>query len=284
MHDRPLAEAMARFLDNWSSDLPAAWRPVFDTVQPDFSAMDPDLDLEIWEPIFPPRRGQHFPGMPPGAHMLRAFDGIAPADVKCLILGQDPYPEPGFATGRAFEAGNVAQWQELDKMFSRSIRAFMQLIVAARTGEPRYARSFADWPATLAAMNDGSSGMEPPTQVADRWVAQGVLLINASFTLTRFDRAMDPHQSRGHLPMWRPVMLALLRFLLRRGTPLVLLGFGDIARDLLREAGAAPGCHGLGACVLRDHPARADEVLALENPFVLCNAYLARMGATPISW
>ena len=59
--------------------------------------------------------------------MFRAFDGIAPEDVRCVILGQDPYPCPAFATGRAFEAGNVARWRELDKMFSPSVRAVVQL-------------------------------------------------------------------------------------------------------------------------------------------------------------
>jgi uracil-DNA glycosylase len=37
-------------------------------------------------------------------------------------------------------------------------------------------------------------------------------------------------------------------------------------------------------CILRDHPARADVVLALDNPFLLCNKHLEAMGAKPIAW
>jgi uracil-DNA glycosylase len=64
--------------------------------------------------------------MPVGAHMLRAFEGIPPHHVRCVILGQAPYRAPDFATDRAFETGNVASWRELDKMFSKSVRAFIQ--------------------------------------------------------------------------------------------------------------------------------------------------------------
>jgi choline dehydrogenase-like flavoprotein len=95
--------------------------------------------------------------MPVGAHMLRAFEGIPPH--------------------RAFEAGNVASWRELDKMFSKSVRAFIQQIVAARTGDSGYARNFADRPKTLAAIESGAVALEPASQLAQRWVDDGVLLL-----------------------------------------------------------------------------------------------------------
>ena len=187
--------------------------------------------------------------------MLRAFDGLAPADVRCVILGQDPYPCPAFATGRAFEAGNVARWRELDKMFSPSVRAVIQLVVAARTGEAHYARSVARWPATLAAIEEGRVGLEAPEALADRWVAAGVLLLNASFTLTRFRREGDPHQIRGHLRLWRPLMVRVLGHLARRDAAVVFIGFGYAAAETLAAAnpGAADRCGRLGA----RHPAPA---------------------------
>ena len=58
-----------------------------------------------------------FLGAPKGAHIFHAFDGIRPDDVRVVVLGQDPYPSPDFSTGRDFEAGNVADWRELEKMF-----------------------------------------------------------------------------------------------------------------------------------------------------------------------
>lgn len=280
----PLRAAMEEFLSDWSTDLPALWHELIGHVVPGFELIDPKLELEIWEPIFPVRRDKHFPGMPVGTHCLRAFDGIDPADVKCVVLGQDPYPEPGFATGRAFEAGNLAGWNELNKMFSKSIRAYTQQIVAARTGDLSYARSFEDWPKTLNAIEIGAVKLEHPSAIADRWVRGGTLLLNASLTLTRFKVDVDPHQSHGHLLLWQPVIVETLRALAARGKPLVFLGFGDAAALALELAGIDETIGGNLRCVLRDHPAFADSVLSRPNPFILCNDFLEEMGSTPIAW
>ena len=199
-----LRAALRETLDGWQEDIASPWRDVITDVALGFEQVDATLELEPWEPIFPARRGRTLPGAPPGAHMLRAFDGIAPESVRCVIVGQDPYPCPAFATGRAFEAGNVARWRELDKMFSPSVRAVIQLVVAERTGAARYAESFARWPETLAAIEAGAVDLEAPEALAERWVASGALLLNSSLTLSRFRREGDPHQVKGHLPLWRP--------------------------------------------------------------------------------
>ena len=217
--------------------------------------------------------------------MLRAFDNLPPEEVRCVILGQDPYPCPAFSTGRAFEAGNLARWRELDKMFSPSVRAVIQLIVAARTGEAHYARSFAQWPAMLAAIEGGAVDLEASDTLADRWVASGVLLLNSSLTLTRFQREGDPHQVRGHLPLWRPLMVRVLSHLVARDAPVVFIGFGNAAAETLAAAGLGGSDAGAtGRAIFRPHPAAADEVLAQENPFTLCNRRLRAMGAAAVDW
>ena len=281
---RRLKSALREALEGWQEDIHPPWRDVVGDVSLAFGDVDPTLELEPWEPIFPARRGRVFPGAPAGAHMLRAFDGIRPEDSRCVILGQDPYPCPAFATGRAFEAGNVARWRELDKMFSPSVRAVIQMILAARTGEARYAQSIAQWPATLAAIEAGAVDLEAPDALADRWVASGALLLNSSLTLTRFRREVDPHQARGHLPLWRPLMVRVLTHLAKRRAPVVFLGFGDAAAETLRAAGLGESDAGDGRVILRPHPAEADAVLALENPFALCNRQLREMGAAPVDW
>lgn len=100
-----LKTVMEEFLSDWHSDLREPWRALLGNVALDFDGIAPEMG--IWEPIFPVRRGKHFPGMPVGTHCLRAFDGISPDDIRCVVLGLVPYPEPGFATGHAFEAGNL---------------------------------------------------------------------------------------------------------------------------------------------------------------------------------
>ncbi|MCB1486286.1 MAG: uracil-DNA glycosylase [Bauldia sp.] len=275
---------MREFLAGWRDDLDPAWRAVVADTEPGFADIDPALVLEAGEPVFPPRKGRIFPGAPKGAHLFRAFDGIAPEDVRCVILGQDPYPCPAFATGRAFEAGNVANWRELEKMFSTSVRTFMQQIAEARTGDVGYVGSTAGWERLMADLEAGRIALEPADAIADRWVASGALLLNSSFTLSRFAVAGDPHQVRGHLPLWRPLMVRVLGHLAGRGRPVVFIGFGDQAAAALAEAGIAEGVAGEVGCILRAHPAYAAEVLALENPFLAANRMLGATGAAPVSW
>ena len=280
-----LGEALRETLEGWQADISPPWREVVGDVVLDFKAVDPTLVLETWEPIFPARRGHVFPGAPSGAHMLRAFDGLPPEKVRCVILGQDPYPCPAFSTGRAFEAGNVARWRELDKMFSPSVRAVIQLIVAERTGAAHYAAGFARWPAALAAIETGAVELEEPSALADRWVASGVLLLNSSLTLTRFQREGDPHQVRGHLPLWRPLIVQVLDRLVRRGTPIVFIAFGEAAAEALSAAGLSGSeTNAGGHVILRPHPAAADQVLSQENPFALCNRGLGAMDSAPVDW
>lgn len=279
-----LRKAMAETFADWEADLPQEWQVALGPVGEHFDRIDADLEIEAWEPIFPARRCQRFPGQPEGAHALSAYDGISPEAVRCMVLGQDPYPEPGFATGRAFEAGNVARWEELDKMFSKSIRAYMQLIVAARTGHDRLASSFDHWPEVRAILTDPAAKFEAPDSIGDRWVEQGTLLLNASLTLSRFQVGIDPHQSRGHMPFWRPLMLKTVCLLLSRNTPIVFIGLGAAAADIFKEAGLSEGVSGATGYIQREHPAFADAVLCQPNPFVLCNSYLKGMGSQPIRW
>lgn len=277
-----LRDAMAEILEGWQADLPADWSAALGPLTLGFDAIDPELELEFWEPVFPPRRGRHFPGMPRGAHMLAAYDGLAPDEVRCVILGQDPYPEPGFATGRAFEAGNLASWAELDKMFSKSVRAYMQQIYAARTGDPSFARSFADWPTVRAEITAPNTSFEAPSAIADRWVKEGVLLLNTALTLSRFQVSVDPHQASGHLPLWQPLMLRTLEILVAQQRPLVILAFGDSAADTLDRAGLHPS--ETLFIERRPHPAFADRLFAAPNPFVSANNYLEAKGLAPIAW
>ncbi|NOZ33384.1 MAG: uracil-DNA glycosylase [Alphaproteobacteria bacterium] len=274
-----LVDALRQILDGWQLDLPDNWCRVLDKVELGFDQADASLELEYWEPVFPSRARAHFPGEPEGAHMLRAFDRIDPSNVRCVILGQDPYPSPEFATGRAFEAGQVAQWRELNKMFSKSVRVFMQQICEARTGNRDYARSFSDWPQLLTDIETRVFELHGPGLLADHWVAQGVLLLNSSLTISRFDKNIDAHQADGHLPVWRPLIQKVLGHCRQNENPVAFIAFGDTAIENFRLAGVT----GEGV-FRRPHPADAAGVLAQENPFIASNRYLSGLGAQRVAW
>jgi uracil-DNA glycosylase len=160
----------------------------------------------------------------------------------------------------------------------------MQLIIAARTGRTDVARNFDDWSAARTLLTRPDAGFEAPDVIADRWVGEGVLLLNASLTLSRFAVSIDPHQAKGHLPFWRPLMLKTISALLARKAPVVFIGFGAAAADIFSQARLVEGVDGSTAVVLREHPAFAEAVLDKPNPFILCNTYLETMGVAPIAW
>lgn len=61
----------------------------------------PNLESVLQRALETHRDGQ--PVLPPKDYILRAFE-VDPKDVRCLIVGQDPYPTPGHAVGLAFSS------------------------------------------------------------------------------------------------------------------------------------------------------------------------------------
>ena len=282
-----LRDALRQALADWESDLSPDWRSVIDGVELAFDAVDEGLEVNPWEPIFPSRRHFSLPGEPDGAHMFRAFDGLPPKSVRCVVVGQDPYPNIAFSTGRAFESGEHRHWRELNNMRSGSMRCLIQSLYAFRSGCAARARSVDDWPATLAAVDASGNGFPNPPQLAQTWVNQGVLLLNASLTLSRFSVDGDPHQTSGHLPLWRPLIERILRHFsdpARQSVVFVL--FGDAAQRAATASGIVGGgsINRHSSIVASPHPAAGDDFLKSSNPFELCNSKLLAMDAEPISW
>lgn len=48
---------------------------------------------------------------PEQKNVFRVFQ-LAQQKVRLVVVGQDPYPQPGAATGRSFEVGNVLAWNQ----------------------------------------------------------------------------------------------------------------------------------------------------------------------------
>lgn len=86
---------------------------------------------------------------PPFHQIFRAYELTAPQDVKVVILGQDPYPGKGQATGLAFSSGDGTTPYSLVEIFK--------------------------------ALEDEGFGKRT-NPVLDDWAAQGVLLVNTVLT------------------------------------------------------------------------------------------------------
>lgn len=282
-----LRVALRELLQDWRADLSPEWQQALDGAELAFDQVDESLTLHPWEPIYPTRRHSSLSGEPPGAHLFRAFDDITPDQIRCVIVGQDPYPSLSFSTGRSFEAGGYHDWGELENMFSCSVRSLIQSVCAFRTGDQRHAAGTDAWPGVLQAIREPARGFPSPAGLIEHWVEQGVLLLNASLTLSRFSVRGHPHQLRGHLLLWRPFIAHLIGYFSELPSqPVVFLLFGDAARQAALASGMAPGdeldTH--PTVVAMPHPAAGNDFLRLPNPFTLCNAKLLAQGAEPIQW
>ncbi len=283
-----LREALTDFAHDWRDDLSPAWRALLGDAQPDPLAVASSLSFDAQQPIYPGRRAQPLPGARADAHVFRAFDGIAPSQVRCVLIGQDPYPLLARATGRAFEQGDLPAWTLPAADTETSLRALLGMLLAARTGDADVVEL--GWAALLALAATPAVSLEPPAALFDWLQAQGVLCLNAGLTQTRYRVGGAPEQIKGHLPFWRPVVGQMLRGLAARTQGhVVFLCLGAAAHKLLLREQVRGTAITAGTWERRaidislPHPAASTFVRA-PNPFVAVNAQLAMMNAVPIAW
>lgn len=186
--------------------------------------------------------------LPDRANVFRAFRLTKLADVRVVILGQDPYPEPGLAHGLAFSVPKGAP-----------VPASLAAMFRAITSDPELG---------LALPANGS---------LTRWATQGVLLLNSALTVTE-------HSPGSHLDDWRDFTLSVLRTLNAQPEPIVFLLFGDPAVLLASDASlSAPH-----KVIEMAHPAAWAKTklpkVSEELPFSKANAFLVRNARGYITW
>jgi uracil-DNA glycosylase len=133
--------------------------------------------------------------LPSGENVLRAFRQPF-ADVRVLIVGQDPYPTPGNAVGLSFSV-------------ARDVRRL----------PPSLINIFHEYTADL--------GYPPPSSGdLTRWTERGVLLLNRVLTVA--PRQPGSHRGKG----WEEVTEQAIRALAARDLPTVAILWGRDARNL----------------------------------------------------
>lgn len=141
--------------------------------------------------------------LPAGDRVLRAFTRPM-AEVRVLIVGQDPYPTPGHPTGLSFAV-------------ERDVRPLPRSLV----------NIYAELESDLRI---------PPAEHGDlsAWQDQGVLLLNR--VLTAAPGAPASHRRRG----WEAVTELAISSLVDRGGPLVAVLWGRDAQSLVPMLGKVP--------------------------------------------
>lgn len=141
--------------------------------------------------------------LPSGNRVLRAFQRPL-AEVRVLIVGQDPYPTPGHPIGLSFAV-------------ERDVRPL------PRSLDNIYRELRDDLGLAPAAHGDLSS-----------WADQGVMLLNRVLTV----RPGAPASHRGW--GWEKVTELAIRALVAREQPLVAILWGSQARSLVPLLGSTP--------------------------------------------
>lgn len=183
MSPRPLAEIMEA---GWAQAL----APVADRV----AAMGDFLRAEV-------AAGRTY--LPAGPNILRAFSQPF-ADVRVLIVGQDPYPTPGHPIGLSFAV-------------ERDVRPI------PRSLQNIYRELRSDLGVATPEHGDLTA-----------WTRHGVLLLNRCLTVA--PGASASHRGKG----WEAVTDQAISALAARGTPLVAVLWGRDAQSLRPQLGSVP--------------------------------------------
>ena len=141
--------------------------------------------------------------LPAGDHVLRAFQRPL-ADVRVLIVGQDPYPTPGHPVGLSFAV-------------ARDVRPLPRSLTNI------YRELSTDVGVPPAAHGDLTA-----------WADQGVMLLNRVLTVRPGESAS--HRGRG----WEEVTECAITALVRRGGPLAAILWGRDAQSLKPMLGQVP--------------------------------------------
>ena len=184
------------------------------------------------------------PYLPAGEHILRAFTRPF-ADVRVLIVGQDPYPTPGHAIGLSFAV-------------DRDVRPL----------PPSLRNIYKELHADL--------GIEPsPHGDLTAWADHGVLLLNRSLTVAPGKPAS--HRGKG----WEAVTECAIRALVERPQPLVAVLWGRDAQTL-KPMLAGERCATIES--VHPSPLSASRGFFGSRPFSRANELLTQLGGEQVDW
>jgi uracil-DNA glycosylase len=210
------------------------WAQALDPVAARIAAMGEFLRAEV-------AAGRRY--LPSGENVLRAFKRPF-ADVRVLIVGQDPYPTPGHAVGLSFSVA-----PEVRRLPGSLVNIFREY-------------------------RDDLGYPSPSTGDLSPWTERGVLLLNRVLTVA--PGKPGSHRGKG----WEEVTDQAIRALAaRKQVPLVAILWGRDARTLaplLGDVGRIESAH--------PSPYSAANGFFGSRPFTRANRLLEQQGAEPVDW
>ncbi len=181
---------------------------------------------------------------PPGKLIFNAFEQCPFENLKVVILGQDPYHEPGQAHGLCFSVNDGIQFPPSLQNIFKEIETDLG-IVAPKTGNLL------------------------------RWAQQGVLLLNA--TLTVRAHTAGSHQNKG----WETFTDAVIHRIAEEKENVVFILWGSYAQK--KGEFINPNRH-LVLKSPHPSPLSAHRGFFGNKHFYKANEYLKQTGQIPIEW
>ena len=210
------------------------------------AVLQPEFDKPYFERLTSFVRQEYASGTcyPPAGRIFSAFDHCPFDKVKVVIIGQDPYHEPGQANGMCFSVSPTTP------MPPSLVNIFKEI--------------------------QDDLGTPPPADGdLTRWADQGVLLLNA--TLTVQEHYAGSHQRRG----WEEFTDAVIRLLDSRREHLVFILWGAYAQ---KKGAFIDRTRHLVLQSPHPSPLSAHQGFFGNHHFSLANRYLTENGMEPIDW
>lgn len=187
--------------------------------------------------------------------VFRAFNSLPLDEVRVVILGQDPYPIPGYANGLAFAHPTT-------KKIAPSLEKIIDAIEV-----------------------DCYNGLDFDKNKFDTeltsWVKQGVMLLNTALTVSH--KPADKYaETNSHAELWRPFTAYVVDTLAKTKRDLIFLSWGKNAQQFTEHIHFVQHFN-----FLSEHPAfAAREKRAWDtHAFSLTNATIIGNGlGEPIKW
>jgi len=168
-----------------------------------------DIELKIGNNINPERK-----------NVLRFFKCDL-NNVKVIILGQDPYPERGRATGRSFEVGDLHSWN--DKFRQVSLKNIVRLIHKNYNNINDY-KNIKKFSEIQDEISSGTFKISPPDEIFELWENQGVLMLNTYFTV-------ESGITGSHIDIWGPFSIKILEYISNENKNINWFLWGKQAED-----------------------------------------------------
>lgn len=217
------------------------------TIEPSWQAhLQKEFDKPYFENLiaFVKQEYAHHTVYPPGRLIFNAFN-LCPFDkVKVVLIGQDPYHEPGQAHGLCFSVNDGVQFPpSLNNIFKE--------------------------------IKDDTGAEIPTSGNLTRWAEQGVLLLNA--TLTVREHMAGSHQKHG----WEEFTDEVIRTISNEREGIVFILWGSYAQSKAQLIDSSKHFILKSA---HPSPLSAYRGFFGNHHFSLTNMYLQKRGESPIKW